>query len=121
MVSRACLRASARPPRRPPRTYKRFTLIYFTSSRHETGTVKRIADGLTDKRSPRARSVLPAGAVLWAWDEDPDFDEQVGEQWLILVPKKWNPTTHKAAYSWRYDPRELGAARATPADARREH
>ena len=86
-----------------------------------TGTVKRIADGLTDKRSPRARSVLPAGAVLWAWDEDPDFDEQVGEQWLILVPKKWNPTTHKAAYSWRYDPRELGAARATPADARREH
>ena len=43
------------------------------------------------------------------------------EQWLILVPKKWNPTTHKAAYSWRYDPRELGDARATPADARREH
>ena len=26
-----------------------------------TGTVKRIADGLTDKRSPRARSIVPAG------------------------------------------------------------
>ena len=53
-----------------------------------SGTVKRIADGLTDKRSPKARSVLPAGAVLWAWDADPDFDEQAGEQWLFLLPKK---------------------------------
>ena len=35
-----------------------------------SGTVKRIADGLTDKRSPRARTFLPAGAVLWAWDAD---------------------------------------------------
>ena len=48
--------------------------------------------------------------MLWAWDADPDFDEQAGEQWLILLPKKWNPTTHKQVYSWRYDPRELGAA-----------
>ena len=69
-----------------------------------TGTVKRIADGLTDKRSPKARSVLPAGAVLWAWDADADFDEQAGEQWLFLLPKKFNPTTHKAVYSWRCDP-----------------
>jgi hypothetical protein len=45
-----------------------------------TGTVKRIADGLTDKRSSRAKKVLPAGAVLWAWDADPDFDEKAGEQ-----------------------------------------
>ena len=29
-----------------------------------TGTVKRIADGLTDKRSPRARSILPGGTLL---------------------------------------------------------
>ena len=75
-----------------------------------TGIVKRVADGLTDKRSSRAQKVLPAGAVLWAWDADPDFDEAAGEQWLLLLPKKWNPKTHKQVYSWRYDPRELGAA-----------
>ena len=30
-----------------------------------TGRVKRVADGLTDKRSPRARKILPAGMLLW--------------------------------------------------------
>ena len=38
-----------------------------------SGRVVRVADGLTDKRSPRARNVLPAGMVLWAWDAYPDF------------------------------------------------
>ena len=84
-----------------------------------TGRVVRVADGLTDKRSSRATKVLPAGAVLWALDADPQFDEAAGEQWLFLLPKKWNPSTHKQVYSWRYDPRELGAARAPAADPRR--
>ena len=52
------------------------------------GRVARVADGLTDKRSPRARKILPAGALLCAWDADPEFGEQVGEQWLILLPDK---------------------------------
>ena len=56
-----------------------------------------------------------SGAVLWAWDADPEFDEKEGEQWLILLPKKWNPRTHTQIYSWRYDPRELGATRAPAA------
>ena len=76
-----------------------------------TGRVARVADGLNDKRSARARKVLPAGAVLWAWDADPAFDEPAGEQWLLLLPKKWN---QQVQYAWRYDPRELGGARATP-------
>ena len=80
-----------------------------------TGRVVRVADGLSDKRSKRARSVLPAGAVLWAWDADPEFDEEAGEQWLFLLPKKWNPKPHKQVYSWRYDPRELGAVEAPTA------
>ena len=42
-------------------------------------------------------------------------------QWLFLLPKKWNPKTHKSVYSWRYDPRELGAAQAPAADARRKN
>ena len=76
---------------------------------------------LADKRSKRARKILPAGALLWAWDADPDFDEVAGEQWLILLPQKWNPSTHKQVYSWRYDPRELGATDAREPDQRRKH
>ena len=58
-----------------------------------------------------------AGAVLWAWDADPAFDEAAGEQWLILLPKKWKK---QQVYSWRFDPRELGAVQATAADPRRK-
>ena len=71
-----------------------------------SGRIVRVADGLATKRSKRARKVLPAGALLWAWDADPEFGEAAGEQWLILLPKKWNKQVH---YGWRYDPRELGA------------
>ena len=58
---------------------------------------------------------------MWAWDADPDFDEKAGEQWLFLLPKKWNPTTHKQVYSWRYDPRDLGATAAPTADPSRKN
>ena len=67
-----------------------------------SGTVKRIADGLTDKRSARARKILPAGALLWAWDEDPEYKEK----WMILLPERWNG---QSQYSWRFDPCELVA------------
>ena len=77
-----------------------------------TGRIARVADGLTDTRSPRARSVLPAGMVLWAWDADPEFEEVAGEKWLALLPQKWNPS-RKLHYGWRFDPREFGAARVT--------
>ena len=81
-----------------------------------TGRVKRVADGLTDKRSRRARSILPAGMVLWAWDADPEFEEAAGEQWLGLLPSKWNPPRQQL-YGWRFDPREFaapGVAREAP-------
>ena len=52
---------------------------------------------------------MPAGALLWAWEADADFEEKAGEQWLILLPDKWNRQVH---YGWRYDPREREAARA---------
>ena len=76
---------------------------------------------ITDRSSSRAKKVLPAGAVLWGWDADPDFDEQAGEQWLFFLPKKFNPKIHKQVYSWRFDPRELGAAQAPAPDQRRKH
>ena len=68
----------------------------------------RVADGLTDKRSKLARTLLPAGALLMQWDADPEFEEQAGEQWLILLPKKWKKQQH---YSWRYAPAELARMR----------
>ena len=77
-----------------------------------TGRVARIADGVADKKTRRSKKLLPAGAVLWAWDADPEFDEKAGEQWLVLLPKKYNKQLH---YSWRMDPRELGLTRATEA------
>ena len=76
-----------------------------------TGRVVRIADGLTDKRSKRAQKLLPAGAVLWAWEADPEFEEAAGEQWLMLLPKKWK---QHQVYGWRYDPRELVAQGVAP-------
>ena len=71
-----------------------------------TGRVVRVADGLTDKRSKRAQTVLPAGMLLWAWDADPEFGEAAGEQWLALLPQKWNPP-RQLLYGWRFDPREF--------------
>ena len=81
-----------------------------------TGRVIRVADGVSD-RKVRGRKILPAGAVLWAWDADPQFDEKAGEQWLILLPQKWKK---QQVYSWRFDPRELGARQAPAADSRRK-
>ena len=65
-----------------------------------SGRVARVADGLSDKRSPHTQTVLPAGMVLWAWDADPEFEEQAGEKWLALLPNKWNK--HQV-YGWRYE------------------
>ena len=81
------------------------------------GRVKRVADGLSDKRSARAQKILPGGAILWAWDADPEYEEAAGEQWLILLPKKFNKQQH---YSWRFTPDVLsGAAAAAPPRAAR--
>jgi hypothetical protein len=92
---------------------------YFDKADHNKPTliwasvrVVKVADGKKQKRLARARKVLPAGALLVAWDADPEFDEKAGEQWLILLPKKWNKQVH---YGWRYDPRELAGGRRTAA------
>ncbi|EOD24721.1 hypothetical protein EMIHUDRAFT_206823 [Emiliania huxleyi CCMP1516] len=63
------------------------------------GRVKRVADGLTDKRSPRARKILLAGMLLWAWDTDPEYDEPAGERWIAFLPEKWNkPVSYGATF-----------------------
>ena len=49
----------------------------------------RVADGLTDKTTKLGKKLLPAGAVLWAWEADPEFDEEPGEKWLTLRKDKF--------------------------------
>ena len=52
------------------------------------GVVKRVADGLTHKADGKhnqakglvIKSILPAGALLWAWEEDKKYEEKAGEQ-----------------------------------------
>ena len=58
--------------------------------RWSPGKVVRVADGRTDKKTARGKKLLPAGAVLWAWEADVDFDEQAGEQWLTLLRENFN-------------------------------
>ena len=70
------------------------------------GKVVRVADGLTDKKSAMGKKLLPAGAVLWAWEADAEFDEEPGEKWLTLRKDKFN---EQVWYGWRLDPRELVA------------
>ena len=77
------------------------------------GRISRVADGLADTRSPRAKTVLPLGAVLWEWEADPEFEEPAGERWLFLHPNKWNPSK-PVQYGWRYDPCELEGSPRTP-------
>ena len=79
-----------------------------------SGRVKCVADGLTDTKSARSKKILPAGAILWGWDADPEYGEEAGEEWLFLLPEKWN---RHVQYSWRYDPCELtaqGACQGAP-------
>ena len=62
-----------------------------------SGRVVRIADGLIDTRSAKAKKVLPAGAILWAWDADKEYDEPAGEKWIFLHPQRWNKHVQ---YAW---------------------
>ena len=63
-----------------------------------------MADGITHKRTDRCTNILPAGALLWAWDADTEYDEGAGEQWMILHPEKFNKHVQ---YAWRFDPCEI--------------
>ena len=82
------------------------------------GCVARVADGLTDKRSKRAKIVLPAGMVLWAWEPDPESEEPAGSNWLALLPLKFNK---QLVYSWRLAPSEFSAGPTPMHDPRRRN
>eukprot|EP00965_Chrysotila_dentata_P232004 6198706-Pleurochrysis_carterae.AAC.2 len=48
------------------------------------GEVVSVADGTSDKRSERARTLLPAGALKLKWPEDVERDENKSFTWTIL-------------------------------------
>ena len=51
---------------------------------------------------------------MWSWEADKDFDEQVGDSWLILLPNKFNRQVH---YGWRFAPAQLSKERRARAEA----
>eukprot|EP00965_Chrysotila_dentata_P197674 6178329-Pleurochrysis_carterae.AAC.1 len=57
-----------------------------------------VVDGTTDKRSERARTLLPAGALKLKWPEDAEREEPESYSWTILHPNKWNRDVQNA---WR--------------------
>lgn len=62
------------------------------------------ADGETDKRTPRCKKVLPAGALRIKWPADVDFDEDESFVWTMLNAKSFNKDVH---LGWRFAASEL--------------
>lgn len=62
------------------------------------------ADGESDKKTPRCKKVLPAGALRIKWPADVTFDEDESFVWSILHPKSFNRDVH---LGWRFAACEL--------------
>lgn len=62
------------------------------------------ADGENDKRTPRCKKVLPAGALRIKWPADVEFDEDESFVWSMLHPKAFNKDVH---LGWRFAACEL--------------
>eukprot|EP00965_Chrysotila_dentata_P083559 2756690-Pleurochrysis_carterae.AAC.4 len=60
------------------------------------GKVESVADGISDKKTERARTLLPARAIHFFWPADPERDEPERYKWTILNPVKWNKDVQNA-------------------------
>jgi len=69
-----------------------------------TGEVVQVANGTTDKESPRCRKFLKAGAVRIRWPADDVFEEEETFVWSILTEANWNADRHMG---WRFSAAEL--------------
>jgi len=78
------------------------------------GTVVQVANGTSDKASPRCKKLLSAGAVKVMWPADKDFDEEESYTWSILTKENWNKD---AVLGWRYTKAQLAKLGKTCADA----
>eukprot|EP00965_Chrysotila_dentata_P025294 840418-Pleurochrysis_carterae.AAC.1 len=52
------------------------------------GEVVSVADGTSDKKSQRARTLLSAGAIRFKWPADEAREEEESFTWTILHPQK---------------------------------
>mmetsp|Transcript_3583 Transcript_3583/g.11053 ORF Transcript_3583/g.11053 Transcript_3583/m.11053 type:complete len:311 (-) Transcript_3583:70-1002(-) len=68
------------------------------------GEVVQIANGTSDKESPRCQKILQAGAVRIRWPADADFEEEETFSWSVLTEGNWNRNKHMG---WRFSPAEL--------------
>ena len=73
------------------------------------GEVVQIADGKTDRKSPKTKKPLPWGAVRIKWPADSAFEESEAFVWSVLKPADFNQNVH---LGWRYAPSELAKLRA---------
>eukprot|EP00965_Chrysotila_dentata_P152655 5045258-Pleurochrysis_carterae.AAC.2 len=71
------------------------------------GEVVSVADGKSDKRSKRARTLLPAGAIQFKWPADKERNEPELYTWTILHPQMWNKDVQNA---WCWAPSGLARA-----------
>ena len=69
-----------------------------------TGVVVEVADGKTTKAKPKAKKLLPWGAVRIKWEADSEFDEDESLTWSILKAEDWNK---EVCLGWRYSAAEL--------------
>ena len=73
------------------------------------GEVVAIADGKTDRKTPKTKAPLPWGAVRIKWPADPNFDEPETFVWSVLKRADFNENRH---LGWRYAAEELPKLRA---------
>jgi hypothetical protein len=81
------------------------------------GVIVQVANGTTDKESPRCRTFLEAGAVRIKWPADEAREEPESFTWNILQDADWREDTH---LGWRFTMAEL-AKRSAAATAAAEH
>ena len=73
------------------------------------GEVVAVADGKTDKKSPRCKTALPWGAVRIKWPADSEFEEGETFVWSVLKRADFNRDAH---LGWRYAASELPKLRS---------
>jgi hypothetical protein len=73
------------------------------------GEVVAMADGKTDRKTPKTKKPLPWGAVRIKWPEDTEYDESETFVWSVLKGADFNRDVH---LGWRYAKSELPKLRA---------
>ena len=79
------------------------------------GEVVQVANGTTDRASPRCKNLLKAGALRIRWPEDKERDEDESFTWSIFQDADWNQDAH---LGWRFTKEELAKRAAAAAAAR---